>query len=106
VEEFAVPSWTPKDERQYEHVRDSELERGVGEDRAEEIAARTVNKHRRQEGRTPNKKTQGTGNPRRRFEQRTADELRNLARERKVAGADGMSKEQLIQALRGKRGGR
>jgi hypothetical protein len=101
-----MPSWTPKDERQYEHIRDSELERGVNEDRAKEIAARTVNKHRRLEGRTPNKKTQGTGNPRRRFEERTTDELRNLANERKVAGADGMSKEQLIQALRGKRGGR
>lgn len=44
--------WTDKDERQYEHVRDSELERGRGEDQAEEIAARTVNKQRRSEGRT------------------------------------------------------
>src|SRR5262245_64498172 len=98
-----MPSWTPKDERQYEHIRDSELERGVGEDRAEEIAARTVNKRRRLEGRTPNKKTQGTGNPRLRFEQRTTDELRNLATQRKIAGAGGMSKPQLIEALRGKR---
>src|SRR5262249_2197614 len=78
-----MPSWTPKDERQYEHIRDSELERGVGEDRAEEIAARTVNKRRRVEGRTPSSKTQGTGNPRRRFEDRSVDELRNLASERK-----------------------
>src|SRR4051794_39970536 len=99
-----MPSWTPKDERQYEHVRDSELERGVGEDRAEEIAARTVNKHRRLEGRTPDTKTQGTGNPRRRFEERSVDELRNLANERKIAGAGRMSKEKLIEALRAKRG--
>src|SRR4051812_34047034 len=99
-----MPSWTPKEERQYEHVRDSELERGVGEDRAEEIAGRTVNKHRREEGHTPSKKTQGTGNPRRRFEDRSVDELRNLASERKIAGATNMSKPKLIEALRAKRG--
>ncbi len=44
--------WTSKDERQYEHVKDSELERGVGTKRAKEIAARTVNKERSAEGRT------------------------------------------------------
>jgi plasmid stabilization system protein ParE len=99
-----MPSWTPKDERQYEHIRDSELERGVGEDRAEEIAARTVNKRRRTEGRTPNAKTQGTGNPRRRYEERPVDELRNLANERKIPGAGHMSKPKLIEALRSKRG--
>jgi hypothetical protein len=36
--------------RQYEHIKDSQLERGAGEDRAEEIAARTVNKERAQAG--------------------------------------------------------
>ena len=36
----------------YEHVKESEEERGRGEDRSKEIAARTVNKQRRQEGRT------------------------------------------------------
>jgi hypothetical protein len=41
-----------KRKRQYEHVKESELERGVGEDRAEEIAARTVNKQRVQAGET------------------------------------------------------
>jgi hypothetical protein len=55
--------WSKKDERQYEHVRDSEKERGKSDKRAKEIAARTVNKQRRSEGRTPNKTTQGTGNP-------------------------------------------
>jgi len=30
--------------RQYEHVKESELESGASEERAEEIAARTVNK--------------------------------------------------------------
>ena len=45
-------SWSKKDERQYEHVKESELDRGRGEDRAEETAARTVNKQRSKEGRT------------------------------------------------------
>src|SRR5262245_8012955 len=98
-----MPSWTQKDERQYEHVRDSQIERGTSEDRAEEIAARTVNKRRRIEGRTPNHKTQGTGNPHRRYEDRSIDELRNVASQRHVAGASGMSKPQLIDALRGRR---
>ncbi len=38
--------------RQYEHIKESEKERGVGSERAEEIAARTVNKERRQAGET------------------------------------------------------
>ena len=36
--------------RQYEHIKESELERGRGEARAEEIAARTVNKERARSG--------------------------------------------------------
>jgi hypothetical protein len=55
--------WSEKDERMYEHVKESELERGRSEDLAEEIAARTVNKQRREEGRTAEERTQGTGNP-------------------------------------------
>jgi len=42
--------WSPKRERQYEHIKDSLLERGKGEKTAEEIAARTVNKDRAQHG--------------------------------------------------------
>lgn len=41
---------SPKRERQYEHIKQSELDRGVGEDEAEEIAARTVNKARARSG--------------------------------------------------------
>ena len=93
-------AWSDKDERKYEHIKDSELERGVSEDTAEEIAARTVNKGRREEGRTPNKRTQGTGNPNVGYEGRTRDELYNIAKERNVAGRSRMSKEELIRALR------
>ena len=45
-------NWSEKDERQYEQIKQSELERDESEERAEEIAARTVNKQRREEGRT------------------------------------------------------
>jgi hypothetical protein len=46
--------WSKKRERQYEHVKESELDRGRSEDRAEEIAARTVNKTRKDKGETKN----------------------------------------------------
>ena len=45
-------SWSKKDERQYEHVKESEKDQGRSTERAKEIAARTVNKQRSKEGRT------------------------------------------------------
>lgn len=45
-------AWSPKRERQYEHIKQSELDQGRTEDRAEEIAARTVNKERAEAGET------------------------------------------------------
>lgn len=45
-------SWNKKDERQYDHVKESEKKRGRSDDRAEEIASATVNKQRKKEGRT------------------------------------------------------
>jgi len=42
--------WSAKRERQYEHIKESQEERGTGERRAKEIAARTVNKERAQQG--------------------------------------------------------
>jgi hypothetical protein len=36
--------------RQYEHIKESQLDQGASEDRAEEIAARTVNKKRARAG--------------------------------------------------------
>jgi len=94
-----MPSWSRKDERQYEHIKESELARGASEDRAEEIAARTVNKHRREEGRTPNKTTQGTGNPNVALEERTRDELYNLAKDLDIKGRSKMSKDELSKAI-------
>ncbi|WP_062527536.1 hypothetical protein [Demequina rhizosphaerae] len=53
-EVVAMPqeAWSKKRERQYEHVKESELDRGRSERRAEEIAAATVNKTRREKGET------------------------------------------------------
>jgi hypothetical protein len=45
-------AWSPKRERQYEHIKESEREAGRSNDRAEEIAARTVNKQRSEAGET------------------------------------------------------
>ncbi len=58
-------SWSSKDERQYEHVKDSELERGRSTERAKEIAARTVNKQRSEEGRTKESREKGGSSGRR-----------------------------------------
>jgi len=43
-------AWSPKRERQYEHIKEGLLERGSNEDKAAEIAARTVNKERARTG--------------------------------------------------------
>ncbi len=45
-------AWSNKRERQYEHIKDSYEDRGASESKAEEIAARTVNKERAEHGET------------------------------------------------------
>lgn len=97
-----MPSWSKKDQRQYDHIRESAEKRGTDNKRAEEIAARTVNKNRRQEGRTPNKKTMGTGNPIHALHSRTRDELYNRAKKLNITGRSKMTKEELIRAIQGK----
>jgi hypothetical protein len=98
-------AWSTKDERKYEKIRTSSLERGVGEERAEEIAARTVNRDRREEGRTKSgrKTTSGTGNPTTSLEERTRRELYNRARQLHIEGRSKMDKQELVRAIR-KRG--
>lgn len=96
-------AWSKKDERQYEHVKESAQKRGASTKRAKEIAGRTVNKQRRSEGRTPQKKTSGTGNPNRPLDERSRDELYNMAKDMNIRGRSAMSKSQLVKAVRERR---
>ncbi|MGW0180202.1 plasmid stabilization protein [Nocardia sp. NPDC003345] len=102
--------WTGKQERQYEHIKDSARERGAGTGRAKEIAARTVNKNRAQAGQTRTASRTSTRDisPQRRGGQRsgtsgpkglTRDQLYNEARQRNIAGRSKMNKSQLARAL-------
>jgi plasmid stabilization system protein ParE len=92
--------WSRKDERKYDSIRESAIERGASAERASEIAGRTVNKARREEGRTPRKTTQGTGNPNRSLEDRTKDELYNRAKQLGIDGRSRMTKAELVAAIR------
>ena len=92
-------AWSRKDERKYKHIKDSAKSRGKSTKRAKEIAARTVNKQRREEGHTPNKSTQGTGNPNSKLAARTKTELYNRAKELEINGRSKMNKSQLIKAI-------
>lgn len=93
-------AWTAKDERQYEAVKETERRRGRSRERAEEIAARTVNKRRQREGRTRRATPGGVGNPRVPLEERTKQELYNRAKELDVSGRSRMDKGELVEAIR------
>src|SRR4051812_2479919 len=101
--------------RQYEHIKESEQEQGRSTRRAEEIAARTVNKERarssesRQASRTSTQdkssgqrggERSGTDRPKR----RTRDQLYNEAKQLGVEGRSSMNKSQLQRAVDGKKG--
>jgi plasmid stabilization system protein ParE len=102
-------AWSPKRERQYEHIRDGLLDRGRSEDKAEEIAARTVNKERARAGeaREPSRSSledissgrrgglRSHGGPR----GRTYDQLYNEAREKGIKGRSKMNKRELERAV-------
>jgi hypothetical protein len=100
---------TPKRERQYEHIRESVLERGESEKRAEEIAARTVNKERARHGesKTASRSSIEDISSSRRgglrshsgAQGRTYDQLYNEARQRNIHGRSKMNKQQLEHAL-------
>jgi hypothetical protein len=93
-------AWSDKDERQYEKVKESAEDDGKSQERAKELAARVVNKQRRKEGRTPNSRTQGTGNPNKSLDARSKDELYNRAKQMGVAGRSKMNKQELAAAIR------
>ena len=95
-------AWSKKDERMYEHVAQSERARGKKAGRAREIASRTVNARRREEGRTESgrKTTSGTGNPNLALEERTVQQLYNRAKQLGIDGRSKMKKSELIRAIR------
>jgi len=103
MQEVPMPdAWSKKEERQYAHIKESARKSGKSAERAKEIAARTVNKQRRKQGKTPRKTTQGTGNPNTRLEERTKQELYNRARELNIEGRSKMCKGELVAAIREK----
>ncbi|MEV0247016.1 plasmid stabilization protein [Nocardia sp. NPDC050712] len=103
-------AWSNKRERQYEHIKESQEERGTGEKRAEEIAARTVNKNRAQSGesKTASRSSIRDMSPQQRGGRRsgtnrpkglTRDQLYNEAKQRNIKGRSTMTKGQLADAL-------
>lgn len=96
-------AWSARRERQYEHIKKSAKDRGASDERAKEIAARTVNKSRREQGETPNRITQGTGNPNTNLGDRSVNELKNIAADLNIEGRSKMKKAQLVKAIQRKR---
>ena len=101
--------------RQYEHIKKSERRQGRSESRAEEIAARTVNKERARSGEARTRSrtsTRDTSSSRRggqrsgtnRPKGRTRDQLYNEARQLGIEGRSNMNKAQLQRAVDRKKG--
>ena len=103
-------AWSPKRERQYEHVKESVKQQGAPTEKAKEIAARTVNKERARSGeakessRTSRQDVSsgrrgglrsGTNRPR----GRTKEQLYNEARQMNIDGRSKMNKQQLQRAV-------
>jgi hypothetical protein len=100
--------------RQYEHVKKSEKQAGRSEERAEEIAARTVQKERARSGESRQRSrasVQDISSGRRGGKRsgsgpggRTRDQLYNDAKKLNIRGRSRMSKRQLLAAVNRKRG--
>jgi hypothetical protein len=100
--------------RQYEHIKDSVKDQGASESRAEEIAARTVNKERARSGESRTRSrtsTQDMSSSRRggqrsgtnRPKGRTRDQLYAEAKKLNIEGRSSMNKDQLQRAVDGKK---
>lgn len=102
-------AWSAKRERQYEHIKESLEERGEDEETAEEIAARTVNKVRAQEGeaKESSKLSREDISPSRRGGLRshkgpggrTRDQLYEEAKRKNIEGRSTMNKAELEKAV-------
>jgi hypothetical protein len=103
-----------KDARKYEKIKKSVKDQGRSESKAEEIAARTVNKDRARKGKTQTaskSSLQDTSSSKRggqrsgtdRAKGRTKEQLYNEARQRGIDGRSSMTKEQLRKAVDAKK---
>jgi hypothetical protein len=102
-------AWSPKRERQYKHIKESLEERGQPEKKAEEIAARTVNKERARSGEADEASRtslvdissgrRGGLRSHTGAKGRTYDQLRNEAKEKGIPGRSKMSKAELERAV-------
>ena len=102
-------AWNKKRERQYEHIKEGLVERGRDEDKAEEIAARTVNKERARAGEAKESSRSSTDDissgrrgglrSRRGPGGRTRDQLYNEAKKKGIEGRSKMNKAQLEKAV-------
>jgi hypothetical protein len=100
--------WSKKEERQYEHIKEGLKDRG--DKRAEEIAARTVNKERARKGTAKQKSkssTQDMSSSRRGGKRsgsgpggRTKEQLYNEAKKKNIKGRSKMTKRELEKAVR------
>jgi plasmid stabilization system protein ParE len=107
-------AWSPKRERQYEHIKEGLRERGTSEDKAEEIAARTVNKERARSGEARESsqlsrrdissgRRGGLRSGTRRAKGRTRDQLYEEAKDLGIKGRSKMNKAQLQRAVDAKK---
>ncbi len=96
--------------RQYEHIKESQLDRGSSEGRADEIAARTVNKEKARAGESRTRsrtsvedmssgRRGGQRSGTNRQKGRTRDQLYNEARNLGIEGRSSMNKAQLQRAV-------
>ena len=108
-------AWNAKRERQYEHIKEGLREQGASTDRAEEIAARTVNKERARSGEaresSPSSRRDissgrrgGLRSGTRRQKGRTKEQLYNDAKRLNIQGRSKMNKSQLLAAVNRKKG--
>ena len=103
-------AWSNKRERQYEHIKQSVKERGASTEKAEEIAARTVNKERARSGEAQESSRlsrrdissgrrgglrSGTNRPR----GLTKEQLYSEAKRMGISGRSKMTKQQLQRAV-------
>jgi plasmid stabilization system protein ParE len=106
-------AWSAKRERQYEHIKDGLEEQGRSEKKAEEIAARTVNKERARSGEAKTssqlsktdmsssrrgglRSHSGSGGP-------TKEQLYNEAKRMNIEGRSQMNKAELARAVERKK---